>query len=108
MNTQAKREYPERILDAVALAIDAVIEEWDLIAVLDALVDATGGPDHIAKIDGRRFNLQHPITERFDGSVLDCRIHQMLTDIRPWGPGTFRVWVERDTILWEAVDHGTD
>lgn len=104
--------YPETIIDAVAGAqrCSWAIAELDhpkghlcriehacrdkAIRVIDALVEATGGAEHIARFTDDSFILQHPITERLAGTLFDCEFTAMLAaqDNPPNGEtGTFRI-----------------
>lgn len=96
--------YPPELIEKVAAAIGGVVVQdleaeltteearrVEAVAVLDALVDATGGVDHVVRSYGATFTLQHPITERLDGSLFDCGLHHHLADAAPIVVGTYRV-----------------
>ncbi|WP_417510625.1 DUF6085 family protein [Microbacterium sp.] len=72
---------PER----VAIADDAAA------VAIAALIDLTGGPDHIVQADGDAFMLQHPLTERLTGDLFDCEIHAHIAAGEPLEDGRYRV-----------------
>lgn len=80
--------------------------------IADALTRATGGPDHIVRVNGGGWTVQHPLAERFepegDGrSLLDCRFTRLVAIAAgqgAFGNGTHRVWLDRGVLQWEEVD----
>lgn len=72
---------PER----VAIADDAAA------VAIAALIDLTGGPDHIVQANGETFTLQHPLTERLTGDLFDCDVHAHIAAGEPLERGRYRV-----------------
>lgn len=111
--------YPADLIQKVSAAIDEQHEEADYrpiydeagvivtssaaVAALDAVVEATGGSDHIAVFGLDDFTLQHPITERFDGSLFDCEVHRILARRQPETLGKHRIWRTDKGIRWERL-----
>lgn len=74
-------------------------------AALGSLIDVTGGPDHIMKVQGDTFTLQHPLAERLDASLFDCDVFLYLGDPRgEWPDGEHAVWIEDGAIRSEPVE----
>lgn len=72
--------------------------------VLDALVEVTGGPEHIARFTATDFTLQHPLTERLDGTLFDCPVHAVIANLmRPPAIGDFTVTLVGGELAWKAV-----
>lgn len=47
---------------------------------------------HIAVIREKDFTLRHPLFERIDNRLMECKVHQMLADLgTPPEPGEYRV-----------------
>lgn len=78
-----------------------------------ALAEATGGVDHLVRVRGGVWVIQHPLAERFepegDGrSLLDCRFTRLVAIAAEQGAfgrnGLHRVWLDRGVLLWEEVD----
>lgn len=79
-----------------------------------ALTAATGGIEHLVRVTGRDWVMQHPLPERFEepgdgASLMDCRFNR-LVDVamsqRAMSEGTHRVWIDRGVLQWEEVDRG--
>jgi hypothetical protein len=70
------------------------------------LLAATGGPDHIVQVKGSEWVIQHPLDERFESGaasgLFNCEITQ-LVGAAYRVDGTFRVWLDRQALLWEEV-----
>jgi len=63
---------------------------------LDALVAATGGPDHVVRVDeDGHVTVQHPLGERLDGSLFECGVLSEVLRWDPLPPGDYRVWRDR-------------
>lgn len=89
----AEHTYPEKLVatvgDAVLEAIEMsamsdpfiAVRELVGVGVLHALVAATGGTKHVVRFERDRYTLQHPITERLDGSLFDCRLDQLIQQL---------------------------
>jgi hypothetical protein len=101
--------YPDNIIDAVGDAITRVLPlrpaRSDLaVAALDALVEATGGTEHIARFTATDFTLQHPLTERLDGTLFDCPVHAVIANLmRPPAIGDFTVTLVGGELAWQEV-----
>lgn len=79
---------PER----VAIANDAAA------VAIAALVDLTGGPDHIVQADGETFTMQHPLTERLTGDLFDCEVHAHIAAGEPLEKGRYKaVWSDESS-----------
>jgi hypothetical protein len=74
--------------------------------VTRALEAASGGPDHIVHVKGSEWVIQHPLDERFESGaasgLFNCEITQLVAAAYRVD-GTFRVWLDRQTLLWEEV-----
>lgn len=85
--------------DVAMTALAAFIEQ--------KIVAASGGPDHIVRSDHVHgvLTMQHPIAERFDGTLLfDCDIFEHIRKARAvFGDGSFRVWVKDGILRYEKV-----
>lgn len=47
---------------------------------------------HVAVVREKDFTLRHPLIERLDDRLLECRVHQMLVDLgAKLEPGVYRV-----------------
>lgn len=77
--------------------------------VQKALEDATGGPDHLLKVEDNdlmSWTLQHPLHERFDGTLFDCKFPPLIGHLmwkERFGPGNYRIYEDRGAILWDEV-----
>jgi hypothetical protein len=76
--------------------------------IVNALIAAGGGPDHIVRIRNRVWTIQHPIDERFGNQALfDCRYNDLVQIA--WSQGAFndgtshRVWIDRGALMWEEI-----
>lgn len=77
------------------------------VAVEFALIEATGGDSHIVKVTELDWTLQHPLHERIDGSLFDCKFHPLVKHLvwkERFPVGRIRVWEDRGAILWEEVE----
>lgn len=113
-----KANYPPALVQAIAEAIGGVVVQdleaelsteearrVEAVAVLDALADATGGDVHTVRFFVHDFTLQHPITERLNGSLFECRMHALLAALNgPPALGDHRVWIDRGALRWEAFE----
>lgn len=74
---------------------------------VDALIEASGGRDHIVQVRNRVWTVQHPLDERFHGDLFECRYIDLIQIA--WGQGAFRdgtfnrVWLDRGVLMWEEV-----
>lgn len=79
--------YPDTLIDALADSIDRARRAHRFesvegrrtqvaIAVLDTIVGYTGGTGHIVNYRPDGYTLQHPLTERLDGTLFDCDLDQ--------------------------------
>ena len=72
----------------------------------DAVIEATGGTDHIVEVTGRTWTLQHPITDRLEGQLFSCPFNDLVSvaaEQGAFGKGLHRVWVDRNVLQWEEV-----
>ena len=69
-----------------------------------ALIDASGGEHHLVRITGYAWTLQHPITERFTGTLFDCPYASLVEQAPFEADGTYRVWLDRQALRWEPVN----
>lgn len=71
-----------------------------------ALLDATGGPHHLLRIkDYGAWTMQHPLDERFEGTLFSCTMPQLVGAAVEEGHitgGLYRVWMDRGTLQWES------
>ncbi|QHB37067.1 hypothetical protein QDA00_gp36 [Microbacterium phage Matzah] len=82
-------------------------------AVEDMLVEATGGAEHLVRVKGRQWTIQHPLPERFEPeghgvSLLDCRYTRLVDVAMAQGAmfdGLHRVWLDPTGVLrWEEIE----
>ncbi|QDH93317.1 hypothetical protein QC999_gp33 [Microbacterium phage Cressida] len=82
-------------------------------AVEAMLVEATGGGEHVVKVQGRAWTIQHPLPERFEpqghgASLLDCRYNRLVDVAMAQGAmfdGLHRVWIDPTGVLrWEEIE----
>lgn len=79
--------------------------------VEEALLKATGGPDHVINVKGVAWTVQHPLSERFEEgheNLFSCRFTQAAAAIAEGiqasdGDGKYRVWLDRQAFQWEAL-----
>ena len=85
---------------------DAVPELFE--AGWNAVIEACGGHDHLLSLHEHDWTLQHPITERLEGTLFECELHRLIEVMvfheRFPGPGLYRFWrtpsVVPDTTEW--------
>lgn len=72
-----------------------------------AILDAAGGPDHIVNVKGSAWTCQHPLSERFEGDLFDCKLTTLISlavwDMRKEGDGQYRVRLDRNALVWDKV-----
>ncbi len=94
LGAAAWRSWQHDVVDAVIKSETTVEPNLDRAgrAALDALVAATGGSAHVVRFHADGYTLQHPITERLDGTLFDCRLDQLIQQL-PAAPalGDFEV-----------------
>jgi len=77
--------------------------------VTRALEAASGGPDHIVHVKADAWTIQHPLSERFEAdpnlgaTLFACRFTTLVAATNFEEDGTFRVWLDRQALLWEEV-----
>lgn len=76
--------------------------------VVNALIEAGGGEDHILMADPwGGFTIQHPITERFSDDLFSCRVFAQAQAVAAGGAfnrGTrHRLWTEDGEFRWEEL-----
>jgi hypothetical protein len=85
---------------------DCPLEEREDMAdqVEMAILDAAGGPDHLVSLKGSAWTCQHPLTERFEGDLFDCKMTTLISlavwDMRKEGDGQYRVKLDRNALTW--------
>jgi hypothetical protein len=108
-----------RLRDIITDAVDLSLNEQDagtdvvtsdLTAAIErAIIDASGGEHHIVQVKGYSWTIAHPITERFEtdhpGGLFACRYSTLVAEAEFEEDGTFRVWLDRNALLWEPVPH---
>lgn len=61
--------------------------------------------EHVAKMTGDSWSVQHPLRERLDGDLFACDVHEALTELNgcPVTPGMYRVRLPFDSerLVWE-------
>lgn len=73
----------------------------------NALIEVCGGTEHYVRLtEYGDWTLQHPITERLQGALFDCKFPQLIEPIwRDLPPDQMvRVWLDRNALLWEPVE----
>lgn len=84
-------------------------------AVEAALVKASGDRgdgEHVVRVKGNQWTLQHPFAERFEEhgngtSLMDCRFGPLVTTAMEQGAmfdGEHRVWIDRGVLQWEEIE----
>ncbi|WQY99779.1 hypothetical protein [Microbacterium phage MO526] len=76
-----------------------------------ALIAASGGAEHLVRVRGSAWTLQHPLPERFEehgngASLMDCRFTPLVNAAMEQGAmfdGTHRVWIDRGVLQWEEI-----
>lgn len=75
-------------------------------AIEKALVDASGGVDHIVRVNGSRWTIQHPLVERFEwdepAALMSCRYVTLISTacaIGDIGDGEWCVWLDDTGVL---------
>lgn len=105
------------LLDTIADAIDRWPGDHIVTAaqaaalaahVADAIAEATG-PEHIVKSDSRGgWTIQHPIAERFDGTLFACPITQLARPAAEAGAfgldRTHTLSLDRGVLIWEETE----
>lgn len=79
--------------------------------IASVLTEATGGADHLVRVRGSAWTLQHPLPERFEDrgngtSLMDCRFTPLVNAAMEQGAmfdGTHRVWIDRGVLQWEEI-----
>lgn len=82
--------------------------------VADALTEKMGGTEHLVRVTGRGWVMQHPLPERFEepgqgASLIDCKFNRLVSVAMAQGAmfdGNHRVWIDRGVLQWEEVDGG--
>lgn len=72
----------------------------------NAVIDALGGVHHIMKITRDGWMLQHPITERLEGTLFDCTLPGVVKTAYEEGQipnGTCEIWIEEDVLRWREI-----
>jgi hypothetical protein len=67
------------------------------------ILDAAGGPHHIVHVKGYAWTIQHPINERFEGSLFTCKYTALVSEAPLDEDGTYQVWLDRNALRWEPV-----
>lgn len=94
------------------VTVEAAQEVAD--AVEAAIVKASGDSgtgEHVVRVKGRQWTLQHPFVERFEEhgngtSLMDCRFGPLVTVAMEQGAmfdGEHRVWIDRGVLQWEEI-----
>lgn len=62
--------------------------------------------EHIVRIQGERFHVQHPLRERVHGDLLICDLHLWLSELprAPREPGRYRVVPRNGSWTFTAID----
>ncbi|HWU28927.1 MAG TPA: DUF6085 family protein [Microbacterium sp.] len=60
------------------------------------LIEMSGGNHHIVRSDGETFTLQHPLTERLTGDLLDCDLLRHIYRGERIPKGRYRVLMNDD------------
>lgn len=115
-----------RLHELIMTGMDGGDEKWEaggpttrdgylaLIAsgVESVLTEATGGPEHLVRVNRGGWTIQHPLPERFEPegtgtALLDCKFNALVSAAMAGGAmfeGTHRVWIDRGVLQWEEVD----
>ena len=90
----------QRVAEVMQNRLEWPSLHWDLPsddcvdALAEAVVRALGNDtDHIIQFEDHTFSVQHPLSERIDGSLFSCSVHQEIwgLDESPVPPGIYRV-----------------
>lgn len=85
------------------VAADQVIN-----AIEDALIEAAGGRDHIVSTDERgAWTIQHPLGERFEGSLFNCQFNLLTSAAAVAGAfgknRRHRLILDRTVLTWDEI-----
>lgn len=98
----------ELILDTLEAQADVFTMDEMADHIERAILDAAGGPTHRVQIKGAAWTIQHPIHERFEGTLFGCKFADWVADdpgIR--ADGQYRVTLREDGRLdWGYVING--
>jgi len=82
--------------------------------MLDALEYLTGGPDHYVRIREDDWIVQHPMSERLEGTLFDCPVANVMLNVdaaipfwvnMPEDDGVYRILIsDNGAVLYERVD----
>lgn len=99
----------QRVADVMRSRLEWPSLHWDLPSAdcVDALAEAVAralGNDtqHIVKFEEHTFSVQHPLSERIDGSLFSCPVHKniLTLDESPVIPGIYRVAASGPLSQW--------
>lgn len=71
-----------------------------------AVIDATGGTEHLVEVTGKGWTIQHPITDRLEGDLFSCQFNDLVritAEQGMFGTGRHKVWLDRNALQWEEV-----
>ena len=72
-------------------------------AIERAILDSTGGPHHIVNVKGYAWTMQHPISERFEGTLFNCPMTTLVAEAPLEQDGRYQVWLDRNALRWEPA-----
>lgn len=103
----------ELILDILEAQADVFTMDEMAGHIERALLGATGGPDHLVNVSGAAWTVQHPLDERFEGTLFDCVVTKHVAGAMPSrlmpGDGHWRVRITEttdgvETLEWERAE----
>lgn len=74
-----------------------------------ALIEESGGPEHVVRITDGIYTVQHPLPERFEGDLFTCQIADAVgLFMAGEEDGQYVVRQNGDVLEWEVVDGGEE
>jgi hypothetical protein len=73
----------------------------------NAVIEATGGTDHLAQVTETGWTIQHPITDRLEGDLFGCPFNELVHIAGEQGdlkPGRYKLWRDEHLLLWEEIE----
>lgn len=97
----ALRDLIKRTLDAAPPMLTD-----DLATTIEAvLLIESGGDEHVVRIFDGMYTVQHPLGERFEGDLFECRIADAVGMFMAGeDDGRYRVRQNGDVLEWEVIE----
>lgn len=98
-------EVVKRVMDNSPSYYESILAE----KIVDTLIEADGGADHVVVSDGPKgtWTMRHPLTERFGGDLFECPFASHASQLAAQGAfdsGAHRLYVgDFGIVMWEEV-----